>query len=381
MRLPFIREIASTALLALISSFAFQQVSAQDTIPGYGFAAGGGYGMKIFKVESGLYPFVQVYFRTFDQNQMPLVNLTPLNVGVMVKGRVYDPTKGQYTVDSLLQRQEAIRTVMVIDASASMMGEPFDQARLAIGGFLESKRPQDEVAVLAVRDTEDGFRMVSNFERDGKALARRLANANATGKSSRIYDTIGAAIQMCGLSSQGSVSPSPKNYIVSCSIVVFSDGYDQGSAISRGELNGRITAMEIPIPIYSLAYSRLNKKHFRNLEALSKNSFGKYYTVGETASRMQNILEEIQHILQTDYVVTFRAYEKVDGEEHIFKVGLDYPVRSGKYRFEKGRFEAIQLPPVTEELKNLYKALNSRIPALDGGNPYYEYEIPNPVSR
>nr|VFJ86974.1 MAG: von Willebrand factor type A domain-containing protein [Candidatus Kentron sp. LFY] len=364
----FTRKITVITLLTLILPLLVHQVSAQA---GYGFAATGGYGMKIFKVENGLYPFVQVYFRTFDQNQMPLINLTPFNVGVMVKGKAYDPQKYQYTVDSLQQRQEATRTVMVLDTSISMAGKPFNQAKRAIGRFLDGKRPQDEVAILAVKDSDDGFEMISNFERDKEAVARRLMDTSvASGKSSRIYDTVGAAMQMCGFSAQGStVSPGAQNYVVSCSIVVFSDGHDQGSALSRGELNGRITAMDIPIPVYSLAYSRLGPKHFRNLEALSKNSFGKYYTVGKTATRMTNILEEIQHIQQNDYVVTFRAYQEVDGDEHLFKIGLEYPRGSGKYRFETGRFEAIELP-LTPELEEVYGMLDQGIPELPDGNPY-----------
>jgi hypothetical protein len=108
---------------------------------------------------------------------------------------------------------------------------------------------------------------------------------------------------------------------VSCSIVVFSDGLDDGSALSREELNGRITSLTVPIPIYSLAYSRTSNAYFRNLESLSKNSFGIYYLVGETVARMQPIVEEIQNILQSDYVVTFRSYVPIDSEAHAFKLG------------------------------------------------------------
>ena len=54
------------------------------SIPATGASDPGGYGLKIYKVNSGLYPYVQVYFRTFDQNQQPLVNLNAMNVGLMV---------------------------------------------------------------------------------------------------------------------------------------------------------------------------------------------------------------------------------------------------------------------------------------------------------
>ena len=61
------------------------------SIPAIGASDPGSYGLKIYKVNSGLYPYVQVYFRTFDKDQQPLVNLNAMNVGLMVKGKAYDP--------------------------------------------------------------------------------------------------------------------------------------------------------------------------------------------------------------------------------------------------------------------------------------------------
>ena len=85
--------------------------------------------------------------------------------------------------------------------------------------------------------------------------------------------------------------------------------------------------MPIPIPIYGLAYSRVDQKHFHNLEALSKNSVGKYYLIGEAFGRMQRVIEEIQNIVQSDYVLTFRSYLPVDGNEHALKLGAPVPHR------------------------------------------------------
>ncbi len=47
----------------------------------------------------------------------PLVNLNERNIGLMIQGRPYNPMKTQYGVQSIRQRQEATRTVLVIDAS------------------------------------------------------------------------------------------------------------------------------------------------------------------------------------------------------------------------------------------------------------------------
>ena len=188
------------ALTCLVVSFGTAHAQ------GYGFAAPDGYGLKIYRVDTSLYPFVQVYLRTFDDRQQPLVNLNEPNIGLMVKGRSYNPAKRQYGIQSIRQRQEATRSVLVLDASKSMRGPPFDASLKAVVRFIESKRPQDEVAVLTTRDNEKGFEEVSHFERDGRALARRIADVRADGNRTRLYDTIAAAMQMCAMSAQGSVA-------------------------------------------------------------------------------------------------------------------------------------------------------------------------------
>jgi Mg-chelatase subunit ChlD len=335
------------------------------------FAVPGAYGLKVYRVESGLYPFVQVYFRTFDENKRPLINLNERNVGVMVKGRSYNPMKGQYLVQSIAHREEPIRSVLVLDASGSMKGKAFDAAIRAAGQYVDSKRPQDEVAILAIRDTKEGYDVVSQFERDTGALARRLLDVRPDGVKTRLYDSVGAGMQMCGLASQGSVRPDLSSYVVSCAVVVLSDGHDEGSALSREELNTRISGLDIPIPVYSVAYSRKRSEYFKNLESISKNSFGLYYEVEEAYERMQRIVEEIQNILQNDYVVTFRSYIDPDGESYAVKVGVEYPTGSGKFTYENARFEAIEPPPVPE-LKKLSDQFDKLLPKLSGDEgPYF----------
>jgi hypothetical protein len=332
-----------------------------------------GYGLKIYRVESGLYPFVNVYFRTFDQSQQPLTNLNYANVGLMVKGRSYSPAKQQYGIQPLRQRPEAVRTVLVLDASQTMAGAPFSASQEAAARFIDHKRDQDQIAILAVRDTNEGYELVSTWEKDRGVLGRRLADVKPDGMKSRIYDTLGAAMQMAAMVGQEAVSGpgSAQDYPVSTAIVIFSDGRDEGSAISREELNTRISTLQAPIPIYSVAYSKLSTEYFKNLESLSKNSFGKYYPVGQAFPDMTRVVEDIQNVLLGDYVVTFRSYVPVDGEQHAFKLGVEYPSGSGKYTYEGASFEAIE-PPPAQPIQAQIGMLGQKIPALPDKNPYMD---------
>ena len=147
------------------------------------------------------------------------------------------------------------------------------------------------------------------------------------------------------------------------------DGKDEGSALAREDLMSRITNLPLPIPIYSLAYTRVGRDFLRNLEALSKNSFGVYYDIGESYNDMQRCVEDIQNILQNDYVVTFRSYVPVDGGKHNMKVGLEYPSRSGKMTYQSADFEALEPPPV-ERILAAQNQLAQALTPLPDANPY-----------
>lgn len=356
----WVTTFAVAFLLAVCPLTAFGQQSSTN-LEGYTF--------KIFRVESGLYPFVQVYFRSFDQNMQPLVNLNAANIGVMVKGRSYDPVKRQYFIQSIRNRSEAVRTVLVIDCSATMRGKPFEDALQVATRFIDSKRPQDQVAVIAIRDADDGYQIVSNFERDPSALARRLADLDPDGQITRLYDAVGRAMQMCGMVSEGGIGSDDAEYIISNSIVLIADGKNEQSALTREELNTRISNLKIPIPIYSIPYTAVDKKYLRNLDALSTNSFGKYFSESMAKENPQRIVEQIQNILQNDYVVTFRSHLEIDGEAHAFRIGIEYPSNTGKFMYQGGNFDAIEPPPV-DRILELVQTLDEKIPAPADGNPF-----------
>ncbi len=354
--------VAGAASFLLLTSFESQAVTDPSTNLH-------GYGIKIFRVESGLYPFIQVYMRSFNQQMDPLVNLNERNVGLMVAGKVYDPNKGQYRIQSVRNRQEMIRSIIVIDSSITMRGAPFEAALEAIARFIDHKRAQDQVAIVALADNEDGYTLVSNFERDRGTLARRLADVQATGQKTRLYDGLAYAMQLGAGAGAGGTASSDADYAASTSIVVFSDGRDEGSAISRTDLMTRITNITIPIPIYSLAYTKIDPEYLKNLQALSKNSFGKYYHINEAYDTMTRCVEDIQYILQSDYVLTLRAYLPIDGEQHRLKVGIEYPSGSGKIRYETSLFETLE-PPTFPKILQAQQQLDKILPMVSDLNPY-----------
>lgn len=320
--------------------------------------------MKVYHVNDGFYPIVEAYIRTWDTNQNPLVNLNERNLGLQVKGRNYNPRTAvigdQYRVESIERRREGFRTVVVLDCSGSMRGEPFSDAIDAINRFIEAKRPVDQIAILAIRDTSTGYELLSEFTNNPSDLYRRLSDARPDGQQTRLYDTVAAAMQMCATASRTDLT-TVDNTVLS-TVVILSDGYDEESAISRAELINRIGTLDIPIPIHSIAFTRIDRRHLLNMEAISTASFGRYFDIEDT-SHLARTMERIHTINRSDYVVTFRAYVPVDGDSHNFRLGIEYPSDSGHFVFDAASFDAIESPAVFHEnTKAYYEQLLSRFP-------------------
>ncbi|MGH1543102.1 MAG: vWA domain-containing protein [Arenicella sp.] len=331
----------------------------------------GAWGMKIFNVDSTVYPFVRVYARTFDGNQNPLRNVNSQNVGILVKGKTYSPFKNQYKVKTIKQAQVPVRTVLLIDASITMAGAPFEETLRAAVNYIGEKEEKDQIAVIEMNDSKIGYSVVSEFTDDSRLLGSRLGGMQPTATQTKIYDSVGAALQMCRAASGEGNSSSDASSFASCSLIIFSDGNDTGSALTRADLANAISNQSIPIPIHSLGYTKDFPIHLKNLQALSELSYGRYYDASESLGSMNSVVRNLQAIGKNDLLITFRSYIPVDGEDHAFKVGVEYPAGSGSINYGSGRFEAMESIPIPKV--DIVKArLEKEIPMAEDNNPFYE---------
>lgn len=342
------------------------------------------YAFKIYAVNDAFYPIVQVYMRTFDQHREPLQNVNYMNIGLQVKGRNYDPakidptTRGfQYNIETLQNRQEGFRTVLILDGSLSMRGEPFEDARNALLRFVEAKRANDQVAVISVRNEVE---VVSEFERNPTMLYQRIADIQCDGQVTHLYDAIAKAMQMCALASQGGMSNVEGDHAVLNNIVVLSDGMDEGSSLTRADLVARISQLSIPIPINALAFTaaRGNRSGFPNLKALSEHTFGRYWEHDAT-DRLSQTVQQIHRINRSDYVLTFRSYVPVDGDNHMVRVGISWPTNTGRFVYDNVQFQAMDSPALyVQSARQIWEQLNAAYPRLSDDCPYMD--CPPPAS-
>jgi len=323
----------------------------------------GAYGLKIYHVNSIFYPFVMVYFRTMDMKKDPLINLTPFNVGLMVEGKAYDNYKKQFILETLQGRTEGIRTTIVLDCSSSMWGNSFQEAIRSVNSYINMKSPSDEIAIIAITENVE---IISPFIKDKDKLSLLLRDLKPIGSKSRLYDGIARAMQL-SYSAPGTTIGGSTEFSVLSNIIVISDGNDNGSLMSADNLVNKINSMNVPVPIYTLAYSTQSGVAYNNkLQLLSESSYGRFWTINST-SMITRIMDEIQSINRHDYVLTFRAYLPVDGRKHNLKVVLNY---EGRANFDSADVETMEVPLFTDQMRRARMSLERRIPALPDSNPY-----------
>ena len=361
----------SVCMMVFCLAVVFGAMSVQAQAPGT-------YRFEIYHVNYGFYPIVQAYFRTWDDKLEPIPSLTPMSIGLQVQGRNYDPAKSipahQYGIETIERRSEGFRTVIVLDASGTMKGAPFEDARTAITRFIEAKRPVDQVAVIAIRDEAGGYELVSGFQTNPTILYGLIGDIKCDGQTTRLYDATVAALKMCGTAAKCDVVA--MDYAVLSTIIVLSDGKDEGSSVSKDALLNRIGELPIPIPIHSVAFTSKDREHLLNIEALSLATFGRHWDLDDT-QKLARTMQDIHHINRSDFVVTFRSYVPVDGDSHTFRIGVEYPYGSGSFLFRPGSFDAMDSPSTfNPALNEHYMRLLEQYPQLP--EPPFSGPIPIP---
>jgi hypothetical protein len=166
------------------------------------------------------------------------------------------------------------RHVFVIDASISLSSQTFEKALRASAQIIDKGNRQDEFAIIAIRDTFRGNVLVSDFTNDPKQLALGLANIKSDGRNTALFDGMYDALNICRNRTNkrmwynfGSAS--------NCSMIVFSDGRDEGSMITKEDFKLRVR--ELKVPIFTVGISDSSNSYFPILLYFSRISAGEFY--------------------------------------------------------------------------------------------------------
>ncbi|MEM7413386.1 MAG: FHA domain-containing protein [Myxococcota bacterium] len=249
---------------------------------------------------------VEVYLRALSQHADPVDDLRPAHLDVRDNGERVDPE--DVSVQHLGRARKGITWVIAIDASRTMLGDAFEQAKAAAIELLDRIGHHDRLAIVTFAQTVD---VVSRFEDTPNDARNRLEvlEVDEAGLKTLLVDGLHESLELI----RGETNR-PRR----AAIILFSDGKDSGSDHTLGEVVERASADKVLV--YTIGYDRFGGDGLGNLAFVAEETDAESMTVDE-ATDLVRFFNEIGDRLLRSYVVRFPA--SMDGEPHMIEVSVD----------------------------------------------------------
>jgi Ca-activated chloride channel family protein len=221
----------------------------------------------------------------------------------------------QFTVidNQKTQRIETFDTVdsplavmLVLDVSTSMQPK-IDRATRAARAFVGALKKDDLVGLLTFNTGVVGFVDVAL---DRRKVLEGIDACRPEGDTA-LYDAVAAAIGRLKSARQRKA------------VVVFTDGDDNRSRLSIGQVTEMARASEVSI--YAIAEGTEQTPKLREfLDRLADETGGRFYSI-ESIGRLSKTFAEIVHELSSQYFLTYTPSDKKPRSWHTVEVKVDHP--------------------------------------------------------
>jgi VWFA-related protein len=293
----------ATACLLLLPALARAQAGAGFTLPD---------DVHLDDVHAGVSGerVVDLYVRTLTRYGEPIEKLRAIDVDVRDEGRKIHPEE-ILEIEPVGDTIRGITCVLVIDASPTMQGEAFDNARTAAQAFLERLGTYDRVAIVAFAGSAE---VVAGFEAARAEARVKLQDLAPDPKPSPtvLYDAAHLGIDLVR-----KATDLPRRTFV----IVFSDGKDGGSTHSLDQVIDFAKGGETRthILLFTIGYDRFGGEGLATLQSMAKETGGEYFQAG-SARNLGAFYTSIWRQVTRSYVIRYPA--DMDGKMHTLTVAV-----------------------------------------------------------
>jgi tight adherence protein B len=228
--------------------------------------------------------------------------------------------------------------VLLIDASDSMKGTPIKQAMAAAKSFLSVRKDDLPVAVVVFGPDET---VLSDFTTNPQQLADAVSQTPVTAEGTHIYDALQKASDLA--KGQG---------YERTTVVLLSDGTDQGSSVTRDE--ALKNASDDNVRVIAVG---LNSRQFSpaELKGIAAQTGGAYVPAASPAA-LTGIFNELGQKLSNEYEVSYTSLLPPQRPAVVAVAVTGYPTAKAKYTtpsldlaprgtFAQSRFDTIITSP------------------------------------
>lgn len=277
-------------------------------------AQGGGLIVVIDEIRVAQYESdqtIQLYVTVRHPQGDAITDLGPEAFTITVEDQTYVPTQAE------LQDNAEVSIAIVLELYRTMSGEPFEQAKAAIGNLFTTKPPQDRVAFFGVRpavdpdsDTIDEA-YERDFTNDGGGVNNFVQSSLelvTSGTGTPLYDTLARALRFTAREPMGRRA-----------VIVITDGGDVGSRYTDDTVID--AAEELLVPVFSIGYTRNNRIKDQFLNELARRSGGRYVDTPDSAD-FDRFLKGVQTAMSQHYLLTYES-KPLDSGRRVLEIRVE----------------------------------------------------------
>jgi hypothetical protein len=236
---------------------------------------------------------IQAYITVRHPQGGAITELGPEAFTITLGDETYVPVAAE------VENTASVSLAVVLELFRTMTGEPFEQAKAAIGQLYTTKPPRDRVAFFGVRpganpdSDEIDLEYEREFSNDGGAANNFVQSSIELvpgGNGTPLFDTLVRAIRFTAREPVGRSA-----------IVVITDGGDVGSRYTAETVID--AAEELRIPVYSIGYTGNDRIKDQFLNELANRTGGRYQDT-PNAEDFGQFLAGVRDDVSRHYVLT-----------------------------------------------------------------------------
>jgi hypothetical protein len=278
---------------------------------------------------------IQAYITVRHPQGGAITELGPEAFTITLGDKTYVPAAAE------VENTASVSLAIVLELFRTMTGDPFEQAKAAIGQLYTTKPPRDRVAFFGVRpganpdSDEIDLEYEREFSNDGGAANNFVQSSIelvTSGNGTPLFDTLVRAIRFTAREPVGRSA-----------IVVITDGGDVGSRYTAQTVID--AAEELRIPVYSIGYTGNDRIKDQFLNELANRTGGRYQDT-PNAEDFGQFLAGVRDDVSQHYVLTIEP-EALDSGRQVLEARVEAGGLFGTHskHFDIQRSSATPAPP------------------------------------
>jgi VWFA-related protein len=256
--------------------------------------------LEITGVNASNLPEITISGSVLNSRNQPATDLTPADF--TLSGALADVATIT-DVENITADDLSFATVLAIDVSSSMAGQPLEDAKEAARLFVQSVGADDPIALVTFSSQA---RLVQDYTTDKQQLINVIDNL-AFGGQTALYDA-----------AELSVDVADDAPVARRAVVLLSDGNEFGGLSQAARQDAVNTALSQGVPVYTIGLGFfLDEPYLGNL---SSETNARFYQSPDS-SELDEIYAELAQLFRSQYVLTLNAPDvPLDGTEYPFSL-------------------------------------------------------------